>query len=152
MLPFRQSLSEQEPGMTTTTLHHAIKVAAPRPRVFKAIADVGAMKAWHLGTVEGEIAVGSTFYLNPKPGLRFGWMTDEIVADTRLRQTCVQGPGASAGKTLVIELSDSDNANTLVTLTDSGWHNGDADLPFCNTRWAEVLLRLKEYAEAAISR
>lgn len=138
--------------MTTTTLQHAIKVAAPRPQVFKAITDVGEMKAWHLGAIEGEIAVGSTFYLNPKPGLRFGWTTDEIVTNTRLRQTCVEGPGASAGRTLVVALSDSDNANTLVTLTDSGWHSGDADLPFCNTRWGQVLLRLKEYAEAAVSR
>jgi hypothetical protein len=138
--------------MTTTTLQHAIKVAAPRSLVFKAIADVGEMKAWHLGTVEGEIAVGSAFYLNPKPGLRFGWRTDEIVTNTRLRQTCVEGPGASVGKTLVVALSDSDNANTLVTLSDSGWYDGDADLPFCNTRWGEVLLRLKGYAEAAVSR
>jgi uncharacterized protein YndB with AHSA1/START domain len=138
--------------MTTTTLEHAIKVAAPRPHVFKAITDISEMKAWHLGTIEGEIAVGSTFYLNPKPGLRFGWTTDEIVANTRLRQTSVEGPGVSVGRTLVVALSDFDNANTLVTLTDSGWHNGDADLPFCNTRWGQVLLRLKEYAEAAVSR
>ena len=137
--------------MTTTTLHHAIKVAAPRSRVFKAIADIGEMKAWHLGAIEGEIAVGSTFYLNPKPGLRFGWTTDEIVTNTRLRQTCVEGPGGSVGKILLVALSDSDKANTLVTLSDSGWHNGDADLPFCNTRWGEVLLRLKEYAEATVS-
>jgi uncharacterized protein YndB with AHSA1/START domain len=138
--------------MTTTTLQHAIKVAAPRPNVFRAITDAGEMKAWHLGTIEGEIAVGSTFYLNPKPGLRFGWTTDEIVTNTRLRQTCVEGPGASVGKILVVALSDSDNANTLVTLTDSGWYDGNADLPFCNTRWGEVLLRLKAYAEAAVSR
>jgi uncharacterized protein YndB with AHSA1/START domain len=137
--------------MTTTTLHHAIKVAAPRPRVFKAIADIAEMKAWHLGAIEGAIAVGSTFYLNPKPGLRFGWTTDEIVTNTRLRQTCVEGPGRSVGKTLVVALSDSDKANTLVTLSDSGWHNGDADLPFCNTRWGEVLLRLKEYVETPVS-
>jgi uncharacterized protein YndB with AHSA1/START domain len=133
--------------MTTTTLHHAIKVAAPRPRVFKAIADIGEMKAWHLGTVEGAIAVGSTFYLNPKPGLRFGWTTNEIVTNSRLRQTCVEGPGDSVGKILTVALSDSDHANTLVTLTDSGWQSGDSSLPFCNTRWGEVLLRLKEHAE-----
>ena len=137
--------------MTTTALHHAIKVAAPRARVFKAIANVGEMKAWHLGTIEGAIAVGSNFYLNPKPGLRFGWTTDEIVTNTRIRQTCVEGPGSSVGKVLAVTLSESDNAGTLVTLTDSGWHSGDVDLPFCNTRWGEVLLRLKEYAETAVS-
>lgn len=138
--------------MTSTTLYHAIKVAAPRERVFKAIADAGEMKAWHLGGIEGDVAIGSTFYLNPKPGLRFGWTTDEIVADTRLRQTCVEGPGGSVGKILVVALADSDNGGTLVTLTDSGWQDGDEDLPFCNTRWGEALLRLKDYAESAVSR
>ena len=52
----------------TTTLHHAIKVAASRRHVFKALADAGEMAAWHVGGIEGKIAVGSTIYLNPKPG------------------------------------------------------------------------------------
>ena len=135
----------------TTTLHHAIKVAASRPDVFRALADAGEMAAWHVGGVEGGIAVGSTLYLNPKPGLRFGWTTDEIVTNERLRQICVEGPGSSVGKILIVALSDTSNGGTLVKLTDSGWSDGDADLPFCNTRWGEVLLRLKEYVEEASS-
>ena len=133
----------------TTTLHHAIKIAASRRHVFKALADAGKMAAWHVGGIEGEIAVGSTLYLNPKPGLRFGWQTDEIVTNERLRQICVEGPGSSVGKILIFALSDTGNGGTLVKLTDSGWPDGDADLPFCNTRWGEVLLRLKEYVEKA---
>jgi hypothetical protein len=109
------------------------------------------MAAWHVGDIEGDIAVGSTLYLNPKPGLRFGWKTDEIVTNERLRQICVEGPGSSVGKILIFALSDTGNGGTLVKLTDSGWPDGDADLPFCNTRWGEVLLRLKEYVEKASS-
>jgi uncharacterized protein YndB with AHSA1/START domain len=135
--------------MMTTTLHHAIKIAASRPHVFKALADAGEMAAWHVGGIEGKIAVGSTLYLNPKPGLRFGWKTDEIVTNERLRQTCVEGPGSSVGKVLTVALSDTGNGCTLVKLTDSGWRDGDAGLPFCNTRWGEVLLGLKEYVEKA---
>jgi uncharacterized protein YndB with AHSA1/START domain len=137
--------------MMTTTLHHAIKVAASRPHVFKALADAGEMAGWHVGGIEGEIAVGSTLYLNPKPGLRFGWTTDEIVTNERLRQICVEGPGSSVGKILIVALSDTGNGGTLVKLTDSGWPDTDADLPFCNTRWGEVLLRLKGYVEKASS-
>ena len=77
----------------TTTPHHAIKIAASRPLVFKALTDAAEMTAWHVGAIEGEIAVGSTFYLNPKPGLRFGWRTDEIATNERVRQICVEGPG-----------------------------------------------------------
>jgi len=133
--------------MMTTTLRHAIKVAASRPYVFKALADAGEMAAWHVGHIEGKIAVGSTFSLNPKPGLKFGWKTDEIVTNERLRQTCVEGPGSSVGKIVTVVLSDAGKDGTLVMLTDSGWIDGDAGLPFCNTQWGEVLLRLKEYAE-----
>ena len=56
----------------------------------------------HVGGIEGEIAVGSTLYLNPKSGLRFGWKTDAMVANERLRQICVEGPGSSVGKILTI--------------------------------------------------
>jgi uncharacterized protein YndB with AHSA1/START domain len=129
------------------TLRHAIKINAPRDRVFSALADIDEMAAWHIGGVDGDIAVGSTFRLNPKPGLVFGWRTEEIVAGERIRQQCVEGPGNSAGKTLTFTLSDDAEGTTLVTLTDGQWLDDDPNLPFCNTRWAEVLFHLKEYVE-----
>lgn len=130
-----------------TVLRHAIKIAAPRADTFRAVSDMREMAAWHLGVVEGNIAVGSVLYLAAKPTLRFGWRTDEIVANERLRQTCVEGPGTSAGKTLTITMSDLPEGGTLVDLTDGDWHADDPHQPFCNTRWGEVLHRLKEYVE-----
>lgn len=129
------------------TLGHAIKINAPRDRVFSALADVDEMAAWHIGGVDGDIAVGSTFRLNPKPGLVFGWRTGEIVAGERIRQQCVEGPGNSAGKTLTFTLADDAEETTLVTLTDGPWLDDDPGLPFCNTRCAEVLLHLQKYVE-----
>jgi uncharacterized protein YndB with AHSA1/START domain len=130
------------------TLRHAIKINAPRDRVFSALTAAGEMAAWHIGAVDGDIAVGSTYRLNPKPGVVFGWRTEEIVAGERIRQQCVEGPGNSAGKTLTFTLSDDAEGTTLVTLTDGPWLDDDANLPFCNTRWAEVLFHLKKYVEA----
>jgi uncharacterized protein YndB with AHSA1/START domain len=129
------------------TLRHAIKINAPRDRVFSALADIDEMAAWHIGGVDGDIAVGSTFRLNPKPGLVFGWRTEDIVAGERIRQQCVEGPENSAGKTLTFTLSDDAEGTTLVTLTDGQWLDDNPNLPFCNTRWAEVLFHLKEYVE-----
>jgi uncharacterized protein YndB with AHSA1/START domain len=129
------------------TLRHAIKINAPRDRVFSALTAAGEMAAWHIGAVDGDIAVGSTYRLNPKPGVVFGWRTEEIVAGERIRQQCVEGPGNSAGKRLTFTLSDADEGTTLVTLTDGQWLDDDPGLPFCNTRWAEVLLHLKKYVE-----
>jgi uncharacterized protein YndB with AHSA1/START domain len=133
----------------TVTLRHAIKINAPRHRVFTALADTAEMAAWHIGGVDGAVAVGETFKLNPTPGLVFGWRTVEIIPDESLRQECVEGPGNSAGKTLTFTLSDNDEGTTLVQLSDGQWLADDPGLPFCNTRWAEVLLRLKHYAETA---
>jgi uncharacterized protein YndB with AHSA1/START domain len=131
----------------TVTLRHAIKIAAPRHKVFTALADTEEMAAWHVGGIDGVVAVGETFRLNAKPGLVFGWHTEEIVLNEKVRQRCVEGPGNSAGKTLTFTLSDGDGATTVVSLSDGEWHDDDPDLPFCNTRWGQVLLRLQQYVE-----
>jgi uncharacterized protein YndB with AHSA1/START domain len=131
----------------TVTLRHAIKISAPRHAVFTALADTAKMAAWHLGVIDGVVAAGETFRRKPKPGLAFSWRTEEIVTDETIRQVCVEGPGNSAGKTLIFNLSDTEEGDTLVNLSDGQWSADDPGLPFCNTRWAEVLLRLKQYAE-----
>ena len=133
------------------TLRHAIKIDAPRDRVYKALTDIAEMSAWHQGTVEGAIAVDSVMYLNPKPGMKFGWQTKELVNNERVTQTCVEGPGNSAGKTLTFALSDADAGLTLVQLTDGEWSNDDEHLPFCNTHWGGVLHQLKKYVEEGLS-
>ena len=130
-----------------TMLKHAIKINASRDRVFKALTDIDEMSAWHHGTVTGKIAVGSEMFLNPKPGLKFGWETTELVPNERIVQKCVEGPGSSVGKDLVFTLSDADAGVTQVQLTDGDWDDDDDHLPFCNTHWGGVLYRLKRYVE-----
>ncbi len=134
-----------------TTLRHAIKIAAPRAQTFQAITDTRQIAAWHLGTVEGEVATGAVLSLTPRPGLRFAWRTDAILPNRELRQTCVQGPGTSPGKTVTFVLSDLSEGGTLVELSDGDWPANDSHLPFCNTRWGEVLLRLREFVEGSRS-
>ena len=129
------------------TLRHAIKINGSRERVYKALTDIDEMAAWHQGSTEGRIAVGSVMNLNPKPGLKFGWETKELVENERISQTCVEGPGSSAGKTLTFALSDADARSTLVQLTDGEWADDDERLPFCNTHWGGILHQLKNYAE-----
>jgi uncharacterized protein YndB with AHSA1/START domain len=128
-------------------LRHAIKIAAPRERVYKALSNFDDMAAWHHGNVEGKIAVGALMYLNAKPGMRFGWETKELVDNQRIVQSCVEGPGSSQGKTLTFALSNAEAGMTLVELTDGDWADNDDHLPFCNTHWGEVLYRLKQYVE-----
>ncbi len=86
-------------------------------------------------------------FLNPKSGLKFGWKTKELVANERIVQECIEGPGNSAGKELAFTLSDAEAGVTQVQLTDGEWDSDDAHLPFCNTHWGAVLYRLKNYVE-----
>ena len=130
-----------------TTLHHAIKVAAPRDRVFKALTDTAELAKWHYGPVEGEVAVDAVVYMNAKPGMRFGWKTTELVDGQRVAQVSVEGPGAT-GKQVTFDLSDTDAGDTLVELSDGEWDEGDAHTPFCNTHWGGVLHRLKNFVES----
>lgn len=129
------------------TLKHAIKISAPRGAVYEALTDLQAMRAWHLGTVEGSIAMGQVMTLTPKPGQRFSWRTDRLEPDVAVVQAEVEGPAGSVGKTLTFTLSDLEDGRTQVDLTHGEWPEGDAHVAFCNTHWGEVLHRLKSHVE-----
>jgi uncharacterized protein YndB with AHSA1/START domain len=130
-----------------TTLRHAIKVAASRDAVYHVFTDIAGLSVWHLGSVQGEVGVGKTFTIERRPGLSFGWRTDELDPALKILQTCVEGPGASAGKTLTITFSNESDGRTLVELSDAGWHDDDPHLPLCNTYWGEAMTRLRSYLE-----
>lgn len=130
-----------------STLHHAIKIKAPRRRVYQALTQPGEMSSWHLGGVEGSIAIGATLTLTPRPGLRFSWRTDALEADRAITQTCIHGAGSSTGKRLTFALSDAEAGLTTVTLTDGEWADDDPHMAFCNTHWGDVLNRLKNHVE-----
>jgi uncharacterized protein YndB with AHSA1/START domain len=131
------------------TLNHAVKVRASRARTYKALTELTEMAAWHVGSIEGEIAQGEVMTLLPKPGQRFGWRTERLETDSKIVQAAVEGSDTSPGKTLTFSLSDLEDGRTLVELTDGEWREGDPNLPFCNAHWGEVLFRLKNYVEKA---
>lgn len=131
------------------TLKHAIKIAAPRAAIYRALTDLEEMAAWHLGGVEGAIAPGEIMTLTPKADLCFGFRTETLEPDRSVVQTEVDGPGSSVGKRLTFTLSDLDDGRTLIELTHGEWSESDPHLPFCNTHWGEVLHRLKSYVEKA---
>lgn len=132
-------------------LRHAVKIAAPRAAVYRALTTVEEMSAWHEGRVTGAVDPGAVLVLEPHPGLRLAWRTDALAPLSRIVQTCVEGPGTSPGRTLTVQLADADGARTLVELSDADWPDDDPHLPFCNAHWGATLLRLKGYAEAHVA-
>lgn len=129
------------------TLHHAIKIAAPRPAVYDALTDIAQMAAWHAGKVEGEIAEGAVLTLRPKSDTHFSWRTETLEPNARIVQTSLLETDSQAGKTLSFTLADLDDGRTLVALSHGEWASDDAHLPFCNTYWGEVLFQLKTFME-----
>jgi uncharacterized protein YndB with AHSA1/START domain len=130
-----------------TTLRHAIKVAAPREAAYRAFADIAELAGWHMGSVQGEVNVGKTFTVERRPGLRFAWRTDGLDPGLKIVQTCTEGPGVSAGRTLTLTFSTEDDGRTVVELSDAGWRDDDPDLPLCNTYWGEALTQLRSYLQ-----
>jgi uncharacterized protein YndB with AHSA1/START domain len=130
------------------TLQLAAKIAADREAVYRALTEIEKMADWHVGAIGGEIAVGATFFLERRPGKRFGWRTEQLEPGARIVQTYIEGEGRSPGKTLTILLSDLDDGRTQLELSDGPWSEGDPHLAFCNTYWGEALSNLRTHLEA----
>jgi len=110
---------------------------------------VAGLTRWQLGAIKGEVDLGKTLVMERRPGLRFGWRTDQLEPGRKIVQTCVERPGASSGKTLTISLSDESHGRTLVQLSDAGWRADDPALPLCNTQLGEALSRPCAYPKTA---
>jgi len=131
------------------TLQHAVRVDAPQSQVYRAFTSLDDLAGWHLGQIDGEIAPGQVFRLTANNGLRFGWRTDALDPNRRIRQTCVEGPDNAIGRTLTISFSEATDGRTSVTLQDAGWREDDAHLALCNTYWGAALIRARTFLEGA---
>jgi uncharacterized protein YndB with AHSA1/START domain len=129
-------------------LQHAAKIAAERRAVYRALTEIDKMAGWQVGSIRGEIAEGATFFLERRPGKRFGWRTERLEPGARIVQTYIEGEGNSPGKSLTILLSDLDDGRTRLDLSDGPWNEGDPHLAFCNTYWGEALGKLRAHLEA----
>ena len=48
---------------------------------------------WQLGAIKGEVDLGKTLVMERRPGLRFGWRTDQLEPGRKIVQTCVEAHG-----------------------------------------------------------
>lgn len=105
------------------------------------------MAARHTEGIDRDIAVGSTFRLNPKPGLAASGSAGALRKSSMVSgsdSSVCGGAGNSAGETLTSTYLGHRRRNHLVTLTDGPWLDDDPGPPFCSTRWVEVLRHLKK--------
>jgi hypothetical protein len=75
-----------ENASAITTLHHALKINAPRHRIYEAPDRSSSNSEWHLGGIEGSVETDGTLTLTPKPGVRFSWQTELLQEDVSITQ------------------------------------------------------------------
>ncbi len=143
----RMNRTERRPIMAT--ISHAIRIRAPRARVYEALTTREGLKGWNTADLEGDVAQGREFTLGYGDGVSFRWRVNELINGSTVSWECISGPGAAAGSTVTYELSDTGDGRTAVELAHTGWPEQHDALATCNTLWGILLGRLRTYAETS---
>jgi len=131
------------------TISHAIRIQAPRGRVYEAMTTRDGLKGWCTPDLEGDVAQGQEFTLRFGDGESFRLKVNEFINGSAVSWECISGPGAAAGSTVTYELFDTGDGRTAVELDHDGWPDDHQALATCNTLWGILLGRLRKYAETS---
>lgn len=133
------------------TISHAIRIRAPRERVFEALTTAASLRSWYTPHVEGEYEVDKEITLRFDDGTAFRWQIEALTAGAEVRLRCVAGPGAASGTGVVHRLADAGDGRTALETDHTDWPEDDKSLPTCNTLWGILLGRLRDHVEAGAS-
>jgi uncharacterized protein YndB with AHSA1/START domain len=131
------------------TLSHEIRVAAPRDRVYEAIATREGLTGWYTATIDGGVVEGkeALFTFDGREAFRWGFV--ELATADGVRWKCTAGPGKATGSTVTFRLSDTSDGRTQVKLEHDGFEGPESTVRTCNTLWGILMGHLKAYAETA---
>src|SRR5216683_3092238 len=82
------------------TISHAIRIRAPRARVYQALSTRDGLQGWNTPDLEGDVAQGREFTLRYGDGVSFRWKVSKLDSGSAVSWECTAGPGAAAGSTL----------------------------------------------------
>src|SRR3954451_7927752 len=130
---------------TVTDIHHEIKVKADPERIRTALGSREALEAWHGGAVSDAGGGGWRFdFVN---GPTFHWRIAPDTGENDVTWCCVDGPGDSVGTEAKFTFIPQTDGRTLVEFRHSGWPHAGGNFRKCNTHWAVLLHRLRQYVE-----
>jgi uncharacterized protein YndB with AHSA1/START domain len=132
------------------TISHEIRIAAPRDRVYAALSTRDGLTSWHTADLEGDVEEGEEALFRFNGREPFRWRFLELTPESRVRWECTKGPGAAAGTTVTVRLSDTTDGRTQVELDHDGFSDSDGAAKTCNTLWGILMGHLKTYAETAV--
>jgi uncharacterized protein YndB with AHSA1/START domain len=124
-------------------IRHRVGIAAPRERVYQALATREGLAGWWTRDTAGDPAVGGKlefFFGQPEPA---GIMeVVELVPGHRVAWRCVQGPGEWVDTTVTFDVSES-GGETVLMFRHADWRDPAEFMHHCSTKWAYYLIGLK---------
>ena len=128
-------------------IQHRIGIAATPERVYDAFATNGGLADWWTREVEGNAAPGGTlrFYFGaPEPSAVME--VGEAAPTRHVEWRCVGGPDEWVGTRVTFDLQTGED-ETVVLFAHAGWREPSEFMAHCSTKWALLLLGLKDGLE-----
>lgn len=129
---------------------HKLSIAAPKDRVYRALATREGLAKWWTTTTEGDSVPGQILTF------RFGehatqMRVDELQPDARVAWECTSAGSEWFGTRVTFDLRE-ENGRTTVSFGHRRWAESSDFLASCTTKWATFLLSLRECAETGNGR
>jgi uncharacterized protein YndB with AHSA1/START domain len=131
-----------------TSIHHELKISAPRTKIIEALTKGTHVERWHGAKVSD---VAGTLRLEYPSGVEFQWRVVHT-GPNRVTWQCVEGPGRSAGTEATFAITEAGDGRTAVAFEHSGWSDSDPQLRKCNTLWGFLLQQLQQHLAPTESR
>jgi uncharacterized protein YndB with AHSA1/START domain len=129
---------------------HKLSIAAPKDRVFRAVATREGLANWWTTTTLGDSVPGQTLTF------RFGehavqMRVDDVQPSARVTWECLQAEPEWVGTQVTFDLDEADGRTTL-RFGHRRFDEASRCIAHCSTKWATFLLSLREYVETGKGR
>ncbi|HYZ93079.1 MAG TPA: SRPBCC domain-containing protein [Actinomycetota bacterium] len=125
-----------------------VPVDASREDVYRALTKKAGVTAWWSSRTTGPSGEGSVMKVSfPDAPITFDFRVEEVFPPERVGWRCLAGPPEWIGTGITFDISAQDGT-TNVLFTHDGWKTTKKSFPFIAYSWAQILPRLKAFAES----
>ncbi len=130
------------------TIRHETTIQAHSDIVYRAITEQKGLRSWWTSDSTAEPIEGSTavFGFNNRQTV-FEMHIDKLDKPNMVEWTCTGGPDEWKGTRVCFFLEEIDNGYTLLQFVHADWQSVKGIYSLCDRTWAELMGRLKGYAE-----
>jgi len=134
--------------MTTYDIALQIDIAAEPTAVYTALTTTDGVAGWWTTRNESRSEVGETSHFHfPDAPVSWDMRIDEAVPGKALSWHCTGGPAQWIGTDVTWALTPAPDGGTRVSFDHTGFAAKDEMFRVVTLGWAQMILRLKQYAE-----